>query len=137
MKRLFALSGSFVVLAAVLVSAQSRSTKTNVPFDFTAGGQRFLAGEYKISNRGANQDVTTITSADHKSQMFILGNQVESELAQDQSKLVFHKYGNQAFLREIWTTGSRVGRQFPMSAAERELARQDADEKVVVLTSLP
>jgi hypothetical protein len=39
-------------------------------------------------------------------------------------KLVFHRYGNQYFLSQIWTTSE--SRDFPMSRAERELKKNIA-----------
>ena len=37
------------------------------------------------------------------------------------AKLVFHKYGDQYFLAEIWDGQSRIGIAFPESKREKEL----------------
>jgi hypothetical protein len=42
--------------------------------------------------------------------------------AQTVGKLVFHQHGNEYFLSEDWTPGSKSGRQLPTSGHERELA---------------
>jgi hypothetical protein len=44
--------------------------------------------------------------------------------------LVFHQYGDEYFLTEIWPAGGQTGRALPKSRAERELQRQSNDAKV-------
>jgi len=44
--------------------------------------------------------------------------------SQQEPKLVFHRYGNQYFLSQIWTTSAI--RNIPMSRMERELKKTAA-----------
>jgi hypothetical protein len=46
---------------------------------------------------------------------------IESENAQTVGKLVF-QYGNEYFLSEAWTPGSKIWRQLRTTSDERELA---------------
>jgi hypothetical protein len=36
--------------------------------------------------------------------------------------LVFHRYGSQYFLAQVWSAGNSEGRELPRSRAEREVA---------------
>jgi hypothetical protein len=44
----------------------------------------------------------------------------------NESTLVFHKYGDQYFLEQIWTGGEQDGTQLPESRGERTARRQIA-----------
>jgi hypothetical protein len=42
----------------------------------------------------------------------------------NKSSLVFHKYGDQYFLEQIWTSGEQEGTQVPESRSERTIRQQ-------------
>jgi hypothetical protein len=46
--------------------------------------------------------------------------------AKDVATLVFHRYGDQYFLFQVWPAGEQTGRQFFKSKAEREAQRNEA-----------
>ena len=48
---------------------------------------------------------------------------VRANQTQEETKLVFHKYGDQYFLSQIWTPGGSTGRELLMPRLERELAK--------------
>jgi hypothetical protein len=55
------------------------------------------------------------------------------------AKLVFHRYGDQYFLYQVWAAGATSGRQFPKSRSEREVLQNlgtvgKTDPKVTVDT---
>jgi hypothetical protein len=52
---------------------------------------------------------------------------VQANEIQRHSKLVFRRYGDEYFLREVWISGAMTGREFPMSRRERQVAQ--ASEK--------
>jgi hypothetical protein len=47
--------------------------------------------------------------------------------------LVFHRYGDEYFLSEIWPAGSSTGRGLPKSRAERELKRKAQDNQIAAM----
>jgi hypothetical protein len=57
---------------------------------------------------------------------------VDAERGKSEPVLVFHKYGNNYFLSEIWAGDSR-GRQLFKSAREKELASEVTGSEVAVL----
>ena len=56
--------------------------------------------------------------------------------AQKTSKLVFHRYGSQYFLAQIWTAGNDRGQELPESGREREVAMDYPAQNVVVVAAL-
>ena len=60
--------------------------------------------------------------------MEVLANDWQAE-----SKLIFNRYGNKYFLSQIWTAGSKSGRELPKSQRETELAGKQAKREVAVL----
>ncbi len=60
---------------------------------------------------------------------------VRANETQEQTRLVFHKHGEQYFLSQIWTPGGSTGRELTMSRAERELAKISVAGQTIVLAS--
>ena len=57
----------------------------------------------------------------------------------DKSKLIFHSYGDQYFLSQVWTAGSATGSELRKSAKEKEqglLARNETPDQVTIAASL-
>ena len=107
------------VLGAMLVgsgNAQAADVKAKVPFSFAVNKKVLPPGPYSISPTGnsALMIIGTGTGAVTTSQ------RMESAKA-DTPKLVFHRYGSEYILREVWTGGG-VGRLLPEPRRERELA---------------
>jgi hypothetical protein len=59
---------------------------------------------------------------------------VRANQTQEETKLVFHKYGDQYFLSQIWTPGGNTGRELLMPRFERELAKNGIEREKVVVT---
>jgi hypothetical protein len=59
---------------------------------------------------------------------------VRASETQEKTKLVFHKYGDQYFLSQIWSVGSNTGREVAETQREhkvrRELAKNAKKNKV-------
>ena len=129
-KRLTMLSlVSMFSLCAAVASANaqlSNPIRAKVPFDFNVGDQRLPAGEYTFSRLSGFSDskmmlVSSVDSSTHMVQS-TFGAQVVTP--KNESTLVFHKYGDQYFLEQIWTGGEQVGTQVPESRSERTTRRQ-------------
>jgi len=54
----------------------------------------------------------------------LLSNAVIKTRAQTKALLVFHRYGDQYFLVQVWAAGATTGRQFPQSKSERDVQKQ-------------
>jgi len=123
-----------MIAASVPTQAQSLQYKltANIPFDFTVLDKKLPAGKYKIGRaQNSNGDlVIQIVSADGSENVSRLTFPVLTDDPVKQGVLVFHQYGDEYFLYEIWPAGGHTGRALPKSRSERELERRKNDVKV-------
>jgi hypothetical protein len=120
---LIVVSGLLAGLGVAPLGAQiSLPLKANIPFEFMVAGKTLPAGEYIVSPE-TTQSVLRIRNVDTNEGALVLTNSAETLDYSDQAKLVFHRYGNQYFLWEIWGPGTNVGYEVPKSKAEREASQ--------------
>jgi len=129
--------GLLVVFAIVpsVASAQTLgSIRANIPFDFTVGDQKLPAGVYSIgrAQQASGDLVLMISSADGHARALRITNPVVTLDPKSKETLVFHRYGDEYFLSQVWTAGSTTGRVFRESRGERELRAHASPKKVVM-----
>jgi len=126
-----------LMLTAVSVCAQSeRSGVLNIPFNFIVGGKTLPAGEYTVEpNRKDSHNVWLVQSRDGHASAFFTTMPVRASETQEKTKFVFHKYGDQYFLSQIWTPGGNSGRELLMPRLEREVAKNAIERQTIVLAS--
>jgi hypothetical protein len=109
-----------LVLGVLALSAPApvaaADIRANVPFSFTVSKKVLPPGTYNVSNNGAGTLVITGFGAG----AIVLGQRTESATSTS-PKLVFHRYGDEYILREVWM-GSASGHKLPETRRERELA---------------
>ncbi len=100
--------GLSVVLAALTpVRAQAvRGVSVNIPFDFVVGGERLWAGDYYLRPDRNVQGVMVIKNSDGMKSWMFMAVFDEQLVPQGRPRLVFHRYQDQYFLREVWLTGA-------------------------------
>ena len=125
MKRVIAMA---LCLASLIVaghaSAQQNAVKADVPFDFTAGGKLLPSGTYLITSDTSMPNVIQIRSLQHNVAVFsgVYGSGKESETG----KLIFKRYGDQYFLREILCSSAHMNVLLPTSKLENKIRSQEA-----------
>jgi hypothetical protein len=111
-------AGLAVVLGVLTLSAPApvaaADIRASVPFSFTVKGKVLPAGTYNVSN---NNNALLIRGFGGGT--VTMGNRAESSKSSS-PKLVFHRYGDEYILREVWMGSS--GYQLPQTSRERELA---------------
>ena len=115
-------------LASTQLFAQSAHhplAKVQVPFSFVAGDQNFPAGEYLISTVQPQRTLLIAGTGSSLSSIQTV-SPVYSVRPSENSRLVFTRYGNRYFLKEVWTEGSDEARTLPRSRHEMEVARAGA-----------
>jgi hypothetical protein len=138
MKRLFVKFGLLAVIAlisaGVPAKAQSLQYKltVNIPFDFTVADKKLPAGKYSIGRAQVGQGdvVIEISSVAGEETLTRITIPVVQRDAVKDGVLVFHQYGDEYFLSEIWPAGGHTGRALPRSRTERELEQRGGDAKV-------
>ena len=129
--KVIALSGLLVLLTFSAALGQSdRQTIIYIPFNFTAGEKQFPAGKYVFERIWKNSDsVWVVRRKDNVGKAMLLTRPVRANETQQETRLVFHQYGELYFLSEIWTAGDATGREIQTSDCERSLDKTVAEQR--------
>jgi hypothetical protein len=108
--------------------------KAKIPFEFSVGDRILPAGEYRVEQLSpSTMFVVLLRRADDGPSAAALTLGIQANGSQNESKLVFHRYGDHYFLSQIWTEGANVGRQLAPSRRETEMARKEVKEEIALL----
>jgi len=129
--RLLTMVGLVSVLAMVgmvgAAHAQSLGDKMriNIPFDFTVGDKKLPAGEYSIGRAlpSSGDTILQISNVNEVANVLPITNAAQTVEPKHADTLVFHRYGDQYFLFQVWPAGATLGREMPKSHRERDVAR--------------
>ena len=128
MTTLFAAATFAMTLAVASVHAQSAgSLSVTVPFQFAAAGKTLPAGDYYVRRTldGARV-ILRIESKDGSISVYTQTHGVQTSQIQDESKLVFNKYGEQFYLSQVWAAGRSTGEELTRTSQERVLRHETA-----------
>ena len=132
MKRLLVMVVMLIAITSVRsVNAQSADCmKVTIPFAFDVANQTLQAGDYQL-RRSIERSRVVIQIRDKENQKSIylpihsaLGLEIQSI-----SKLVFHHYGDQYFLSQVWFAGRSEGQELPKTKREQTVQRNLAMKK--------
>ncbi len=116
MKRALTILSLLFALAALPVFAGPNNLETTIPFDFAVKDQVFAAGEYEVYRMIPGTWAVRTGAGKH----LALFNVVQQDyLDKSQAKLVFHRYGKQYFLAQIWSHSQAVS--IPASRQELQI----------------
>ena len=125
-----------LLLVAACANAQTPNLKANVPFDFVVDKAAMPAGAYSLDGLSHNTKAMAVRNHDAGITQIVLPNTARSLNVSSDTKLVFHRYGDEYFLSQIWIQGEREGLQFNISRREAEMARNSQSKDVVILAEL-
>ena len=130
-QKLFPLA-AVLLLVTGMASAQmwQQAIKANIPFSFIAGNMSLPAGEYRVTAI-SDLGVLAVTGGDTGQAM--VGSHAVQGKAASATKLIFHRYGDQYFLYQIWVQGEDRGRELPQTSHEKELLAKARFSSVAVL----
>lgn len=128
---------SFVALGLLFVtasaSAQTVKIKADIPFDFVVNQQLLPKGEYTVESFGTPSSGTLVLrSADHTAKSMLIGHACETPIPPANAKLVFHHYGEQYFLAQVWSVGDTSGRELAKGRREAQMAKAATEENVSI-----
>lgn len=108
----------------------SHGVTAAIPFDFIVGEKTLPAGRYIVSS--ATNDGTGLRIQNHngKSAAFRFSNLVSEKSQKRQARMVFHRYGQQYFLAQIWSTDG-YGRELRPSKLERNVRQELASNSSI------
>ena len=140
MKTLGRITGMLALaLLTTHVGRAQEPVLANIPFAFTVGNMTLPAGQYRVEKVRDGSPALLIQRTDRSASMMVIASAVEANAPQTQTKLVFHRYGNQCYLSQVWTAGNARGRELPKSAKEKEhglLARNETPDQVTIVARL-
>jgi hypothetical protein len=127
---------SVALLMSAAAQAQTTHMTITVPFGFTAGNVQLPAGEYDVKAVGAWGGATlSVHNVGSNAGTLILSTSCRSQTPTADAKLVFHRYGQQYFLAEVWNRHSSSGNQIKISLRQTELEKSQSKEDVVLIAS--
>jgi hypothetical protein len=130
------LLGLALLLVAGSAFAQTLRVKADVPFNFIVDKQTLPAGEYTLLSMDLAGRTISFRNADQKPVSMLQSVRCEKLDAAKSTKLIFHRYGDQYFLSQIWVEGRTSGHQLSITRQETEVARDSAVQNVAVTASL-
>ena len=110
--------------AAGSASAQDHAVKVDIPFGFYVENQWAPAGTYILTSDIRSAEVVTIRNRESGASLLDLGHSVD--LQPGDGTLVFHRYGDRYFLREIRSSAGHMHVGFNPSKREREQLTREA-----------
>jgi hypothetical protein len=113
------------LLVSVTVAAQAQTSGrvvADIPFNFQIGDKSLPAGEYIVDAVNSDGALLRIMGKDGGKAQVALTNAASGKQL-NRSRMVFHKYGDQYFLKAVWNAG-REGRALIESGRERKLRRE-------------
>ena len=114
-----------VTLTIVPAHAQSSShTLANIPFDFSVGNTTLKAGRYSVEQ--LHSGILALSSSDGKEHKFAMTFPGDSDKQSQESRLVFIRYGSEAFLKRVFISDDEDCHELPDSSKERELIKNQA-----------
>jgi hypothetical protein len=111
---------AFATLGATSSHAQVLM-KAQVPFNFKAGHGTLPAGDYSIIETGMTPEAVLLRVGLRGVELVMPNNTGSQNVSTP--KLVFHRYGDEYFLAEIWTNADDSVRKLAVSPRERQLAK--------------
>lgn len=128
-----------IALPILAVAQMTSSTRIvgEVPFPFMVGDKHVPAGEWTVEKAGNNARTFVIRNYDAKLGLFISSTPDTAKKASDKYALVFHKYGEKAFLAGVKVAGDRILYKIPEGRAEAELRAQNvtATEEILLASA--
>ena len=121
---------SLLILATLcmagIAEAQDREIRANVPFDFVVGNKHLPSGSYQFFTSFVRSSNTILIRNAHQQIVMLSMAGDAGNFPGNVSRLVFYKYGDHYFLREIHCPTVALNVAFPQSKQEKQTRRQMA-----------
>ena len=137
LKTMAVILGLAVVAGANVAQAQIIGRiKSNIPFSFYVRNRLMPAGDYTIAELNPGSGLMEIRSADGQSAVMFLTINKQEKDTRTPSELIFHKFGDKAFLSEIVEQGETDGAEVVKSKMEKRLEKAARDKEVAIALPL-
>jgi hypothetical protein len=128
-------------LASTQIASAQISTQlaqVDIPFSFQMSDKTLPAGTYRIDLEGNH---VVLLRGPEKASGFLMMHSANKAKAADHGTVVFDRYGDKYYLRQIWTAGTTNGLECPKSRAESNAIvaqnKQSATSVELAFNSIP
>jgi hypothetical protein len=134
-KKVFNVMATCCFLAVVAATAHAQVSGTEIratiPFDFSLRGRILPAGDYAIRRiTDSPYDGLIISGVNDKHERAMFETEpVEARTISSRGQIIFHRYGDNYFLSEVFAGGEQTGSELFPSRQERILKRELASNK--------
>ncbi len=129
MKKTLMIAIGLLALAAVIpVYGQMNGLRVDIPFAFRAGNETLPAGAYRIAIDPLAKRMEF--RAEDGTGAFLTAHLSDPDKTVETGVVIFHRYGDNYFLRRVTGAGQAVSYELPKSGAERELAKTHSNVHV-------
>jgi hypothetical protein len=114
-----------IPMAIIGFAGLSGRVKGDIPFNFIVGNKEFKAGKYSVGRlaSGRTADTLILRSEEGSEAANFNVNPVHGK-GKPRARFVFHRYGNQYFLAQVFDAENEEGVALLKSKAEREAAQK-------------
>ena len=115
-----------LAFAIAVVSANAQHANTvlaNIPFEFVVGDKKLPAGRYTLRSANQPRDALIIQGVKNGQSAIRMISSTAQEKEGTDARLVFHRYGQNYFLAEVWN-GESDGLRLAKSNQERSIKRE-------------
>lgn len=116
--------GCFV--AAAVLPAADHNVRADIPFGFSVAGRELPAGQYRLAVDVATHRVE-LAKADGVTFAALFMSNASPVIPNVRAELVFHRYGQSHYLREIRTSATNIS--MPVSPSEKFAKRASTGER--------
>jgi hypothetical protein len=109
--------GSLATTQSALAQSETALAEVTIPFSFQTPTQTLPAGKYRIDRES---DHLIRLEGPSNSGGFVVTYDTTKVNAPQHGYLLFDRYGDKYYLRQIWTAGNNAGMECPKSRAEKE-----------------
>jgi hypothetical protein len=105
-------------------AASGGEISARIPFVFMVKDKVLPAGEYTITKIHVDSSPALVFRGEEgKGRMVVQMLTSESNRPSPDTRLVFHRYGDDYYLSDVWTIGSSTGLRLATSAGEERLTK--------------
>ncbi len=123
--RTIATLGFLLMLTAAPAYAQTDQFRVSIPFPFNAGGKTVPSGTYRVRRvRQGSELAWVIQRQDSRGAAMFFTTAARSTVMREEAGLVFHRYGEEYFLAQVWCDRGNTGRELSETRRERMIRRE-------------
>jgi len=138
MNRIFRTTIAALMFALTLAGVPTRAQqsdvmKITVPFAFSVGNTTLEAGTYRVLRPFGTPGTYQLRNVDSGDTAAVTSPATIQDETPGRAKLVFHVYGGEYFLSQIWMPASSAGTELAASRQERRLAKSTDARQIALI----